>query len=132
MFTSTPKHDHRKQNISRLLEPPFQRRNSSYQNTATYQQPTEMAPTTRASTRKTALADSRDIVSWASAATGEILYYERFHCYEEEGEVLFVQMRMCENGELVPWTTDDEDGTSKIYGNSDDMVTDSVQKTKTP
>jgi hypothetical protein len=114
MFTSTPKHDHRKQNISRLLEPPFQRRNSSYQNTATYQQPTEMAPTTRASTRKTALADSRDIVSWASAATGEILYYERFHCYEEEGEVLFVQMRMDEHGQLVPWTTDIEDGTTRI------------------
>jgi hypothetical protein len=91
-----------------------------------------MAPVTRASTKKTTLADTRNIVSWTSAATGEILYYERFHCYEDEGEVLFVQMRMNETGELVPWTTDDEDGTTKISGDDDDMVTDGVQKMKTP
>jgi hypothetical protein len=41
-------------------------------------------------------------------------------------------MRMNETGELVPWTTDNEDGTTKIYGNGDDIVTDSVQKMKTP
>jgi hypothetical protein len=41
--------------------------------------------------------------------TGEELYYERFHVYEDKGEVLFVQMRLNEHGELVPWTPEDED-----------------------
>lgn len=74
-----------------------------------------MAPTTRSSAKKTAVTDAKDIISWTSAATGEELYYERFHAYEDEGEVLFVQMRMNEHGELVPWTTKDEDGTTKIH-----------------
>jgi hypothetical protein len=32
-----------------------------------------------------------------------------------EGEALFVQMRMNKHGELVPWATEDEDGTTKIH-----------------
>jgi hypothetical protein len=38
-----------------------------------------------------------------------------FHVYEDAGEVLFVQMRMSENGESVLWTTDNEGGTTKTY-----------------
>jgi hypothetical protein len=90
-----------------------------------------MAPTTRSSAKKTAVTDARDIISWTSAVTGEKLYYERFHAYEEEGEVLFVQMRMNEHGDLVPWTTEVEDGTTKIHTNDHNVVTDGLQKTKT-
>lgn len=85
-----------------------------------------MAPTTRASTKKTAIAEAREIVSWASAVTGETLYYERFHVFENEGEVLFVQLRATDDGELVPWTIDSEDGTAKIRGDDADMVADEI------
>jgi len=89
-----------------------------------------MAPATRASTKKTAIAEAREIVSWSSAVTGEILHYERFHVFEDEGQVLFVQLRVTDDGELVPWTIDSEDGTAKIFGNDNDMVADQKQKTK--
>jgi hypothetical protein len=89
-----------------------------------------MAPTTRSSAKKTAVADARDIISWTSAMTGEELYYERFHVYGDEGEVLFVQMRLNEHGELVPWTTEDEDGTTKIHTNVHNMDADGLQQTK--
>lgn len=53
-------------------------------------------------------------MSWTSAVTGEMVFYERFHEYDEEGEVLFVQLRMSEQGELVPWINDEEDGIEKL------------------
>ncbi|KAH0360227.1 hypothetical protein KCU65_g9539, partial [Aureobasidium melanogenum] len=68
-----------------------------------------MPPTTRSSTKQATAVDTRGIVSWASAVTGETVFYERFHEYDEEGEVLFVQLRINEQGELVPWTNDEED-----------------------
>ncbi|CAD0095081.1 unnamed protein product [Aureobasidium vineae] len=68
-----------------------------------------MAPTSRSSTKKVTVVDTRDIVSWTSVVTGEKIFYERFHEYDEEGEVLFVQLRMDEEGELIPWTKDEED-----------------------
>lgn len=83
-----------------------------------------MAPATRASTKKTTTAHIRDIVSWTSEVSVEILYYERFHVYEDEGEVLFMQLRATDDGELVPWTIDSEDGIAKICGNDVDIVTD--------
>jgi hypothetical protein len=33
------------------------------------------------------LADAKDIVSWTFTVTSGILYHERFHVYEDEGEV---------------------------------------------
>ncbi|KAK6000508.1 hypothetical protein QM012_003754 [Aureobasidium pullulans] len=74
-----------------------------------------MPPTTRSLTEKATIADRRDIVSWTSTLTGEKVFYERFHEYDEEGEVLFVQLRVNDQGELVPWANDEEDGTEKIY-----------------
>ncbi|KAG9695528.1 hypothetical protein KCU95_g8475, partial [Aureobasidium melanogenum] len=68
-----------------------------------------MPPKTRSSTKRTTAVDIRDIVSWTSAVTGEMVFYERFHEYDEEGEALFVQLRMSEQGELVPWINDEED-----------------------
>lgn len=47
--------------------------------------------------------------------TGDTFFYERFHEYDEEGEVMFVQLRMNEQGDLVPWTNDEEHGTIEIY-----------------
>jgi len=91
-----------------------------------------MTPATRASTKKTAIAEAREIVSWGSAVTGEILHYERYHVFEDEGEVLFVQLRLTNDGELVPWTIDSEDGTAKTCGNDNDMLADQKQKTKVP
>ena len=91
-----------------------------------------MAPTTRSSTKKSAHKDERDIISWTSAVTGETLIYEKFHTYEDEGEVLYVQLRVTEDGVLVPWTKDTEDGTTKINANDDDKSTDGLQKTKAP
>jgi hypothetical protein len=86
----------------------------------------KMVPTTDSSAKKTAAIDARDIIWWSSAVTGEKLYYERFHVYEEEGEVLFVQMRMNEHGELDPWTTEDEDGTTKIHTDDHNMYADGL------
>lgn len=43
-----------------------------------------------------------------------MVFYERFHEYDEEGEALFVQLRMSEQGELVPWINDEEDGIEKL------------------
>ncbi|KAG9662819.1 hypothetical protein KCU64_g1708, partial [Aureobasidium melanogenum] len=75
-----------------------------------------MPPTTRSSTKKATVVDTRDIVSWTSAVTGETVFYERFHEHdEEEEEVLFVQLRMNEQGELVRCTNDEEDGIKQIY-----------------
>ncbi|KAG9856050.1 hypothetical protein KCU98_g1232, partial [Aureobasidium melanogenum] len=68
-----------------------------------------MPPTTRSSTKKATAVDTREIVSWTSTVTGEMVFYERFYEYDEEGEVLFVQLRMNEQGELVLWTKDEED-----------------------
>lgn len=73
-----------------------------------------MPPKTRSSTKRTTAVDIRDIVSWTSAVTGEMVFYERFHEYDEEGEALFVQLRMSEQGELVPWINDEEDGIEKL------------------
>jgi hypothetical protein len=131
LFTSAPKHNqtHTYQFLS--FRDPFLTRNLFTHNSVLHQQPVKMAPTTRSSARKTAVTDARDIISWTSAVTGEKLYYERFHVFEEEGEVLFVQMRMNKHGELVSWTTEDEDGTTKICTNDHNMVTDGLQKMKT-
>lgn len=74
-----------------------------------------MPPTTRSLTKKATLIDTRHIVSWICAVTGETFFYERFHVYDEEGEVLFVQLRMNEQGELVPWTNDEGDGIKRVY-----------------
>ncbi|CAD0088343.1 unnamed protein product [Aureobasidium mustum] len=73
-----------------------------------------MPPTTRSSTKKATVVDAREIVSWTSTVTGETLFYERFHAYDEEQEILFVQLRRDEQGDLVPWTKDEEDGTKEI------------------
>jgi len=73
-----------------------------------------MPPTTRSSTKKATAVDTREIVSWTSTVTGEMVFYERFYEYDEEGEVLFVQLRMNEQGELVLWTKDEEDGIKKV------------------
>jgi hypothetical protein len=100
-----------------------------------------MAPTTRSSTKKSAQTierdiaahtDERDIISWTSHVSGEILYYERLYVLEEEAEVLFEQLRMTEKGELVPYTKDSEDGTTKIHMDNDETVTNEIQKMKAP
>ena len=123
--------NHHKHNIC-FLEDSSQRATPPYYHAETHQQPPNMAPTTRASIKKTAVAEAREIVSWTSAVTGEILYYERFHTFEEEGEVLFVQLRMTDDGELVPWTIDSEDGTVVIRGNDVDMLSEEIQKMEAP
>jgi hypothetical protein len=74
-----------------------------------------MPPKTRSSTKKATTVNVEDIVSWTSAVTGEMVFYERFHEYDEEGEILFVQLRMDEQGELVPWTNDEGDGIKQVY-----------------
>ncbi|KAH0270505.1 hypothetical protein KCU91_g8010, partial [Aureobasidium melanogenum] len=68
-----------------------------------------MPTTTRSSTKETTAVGIRDIVSWTSVVTVEMVFYEKSHEYGEEGEVLFVQLRMSEQGELVPWINDEED-----------------------
>jgi hypothetical protein len=91
-----------------------------------------MAPTTRSSAKKSAHTDERDMVSWTSDVSGGILYYERLYVLEEEeAEVTFVQLRMTDGGELVPYTKDNEDGTTKIHMDDDETVTDETQKMKT-
>lgn len=100
-----------------------------------------MAPTTRSSANKSAHTDGRniaahtverDIVSWTSDVSGKILYYERPYVVEEEAEVLFVQLRMTEKHELVPYTKDSEDGTTKIQIDDDDTITNGRLKMKAP
>jgi hypothetical protein len=52
--------------------------------------------------------------------TGQMLYYQRIHVYQDAGEMLFVQMRMSEHGESVPCTTDDrKGGTAKTHEDGD-------------
>ncbi|KAG9529453.1 hypothetical protein KCU93_g3478, partial [Aureobasidium melanogenum] len=81
-----------------------------------------MPPTTRTSTKKATTVNVRDIVSWTSAVTGETVFYERFYEYDEEGEILFVQLRMDKQGELVPWTNDEGDEDQDLEMAEDDSV----------
>ncbi|KAI5198026.1 hypothetical protein E4T39_06962 [Aureobasidium subglaciale] len=64
-------------------------------------------------TRSAHAEKARHIVSYQSAATGETLFYERFHIYEDDGEVLFVQQRKNERGQFVPYTSEEEDEGSQ-------------------